>query len=182
MDNISLTQPQVSYAQKLLLLKFSRGKFVNVSYESGDVFKESWPSRGAAFGDIDNDGDIDVVVTTLNGPAHILRNEGGSQNNWIGLDLHSSGGNRYGLGAKIALTSASGRTQHTIASTAGSYQSANDRRAFIGLGQERGIQEIRIRWPEGPEQVLSNPPINQILTVEKDVRPAAQAIKSVSTR
>ena len=182
MDNISLSQPQVSYAQKLLLLKFSRGKFVNVSYESGDVFKESWPSRGAAFGDIDNDGDVDVVVTTLNGPAHILRNEGGSQNNWIGLDLHSSGGNRYGLGARITLTSASGRTQHTIASTAGSYQSANDRRAFIGLGQERGIQEIRIRWPEGPEQVLSNPPINQILTVEKDVRPAAQAIKSVSTR
>lgn len=172
MDNISLTQPQISYPQKLILLRFSRGKFKDISSEAGDAFQEFWPSRGAAFGDLDNDGDIDIVVTTLNGPAHILRNEGGSLNNWIGLDLRSWGGNRYGLGAYISLTSASGHVQHAIASTAGSYQSANDRRVFFGLGNERAIKEVHIAWPDGAEQIVKDPSINRILVVGRPSPPA----------
>jgi hypothetical protein len=165
MDNIHKTQPHLEYLQSLLLLRQVNGKFVNVSAQSGKVFAEKWASRGAAFGDLDNDGDIDVVVATCGGPAYILRNDGGNENNWIALDLRGTKSNRDGIGARIKLTTESGRVQYATATTTASYQSAQDRRVFFGLGGENSIREIEINWPSGIKQVLTRPEMRKMLTI-----------------
>jgi len=171
MDNIEKTQPHLSYMQKPLLLKNDGKRFINVSSTSGEIFTKSFASRGAAFGDLDNDGDIDLVVSNLTSPAYILRNDGGNKNTWIGLELRGTKSNRDGIGAKVKLVSESGRSQYYQVTTESSYQSANDRRVFMGIGREKKIKEIRINWPSGIEQVLTNPTPRQILRVEEKAVP-----------
>lgn len=165
LDNVQKMQPHLEYLQPMLLLRQVGGKFVNVSAESGKVFTEKWPSRGAAFGDLDNDGDIDAVVVTCGGPAYVLRNDGGNQNGWIGLDLRGTRSNRDGIGAKVKLTSESGKVQYGMVTTSASYQSAQDRRLFFGIGREHAIRSIEINWPSGTRQVIDNPQIRKILPI-----------------
>ncbi|HEY7209984.1 MAG TPA: CRTAC1 family protein [Bryobacteraceae bacterium] len=174
MDNVERTQPHVEYMEPLLLLKQAGNRFINVSAQSGKVFLEKWASRGAAFGDIDNDGDIDVVVVTCGGTLYVLRNEGGNANNWIVLDLRGVRSNRDGIGATVKLTSASGKVQYGMATTTASYQSAQDRRVFFGVGQEKSIRKIEISWPSGIKQVLDNPPLRQILKVTEEQTTSAK--------
>jgi len=167
MDNIEMTQPHLSYMQPPLLLKNNGRQFTNVSGTSGEIFNKKFASRGAAFGDLDNDGDVDVVVSNLTSPAYILRNDGGNKNAWIGLDLRGTKSNRDGIGTKIKLVRENGKAQFYQVTTESSYQSANDRRVFAGFGKDKGIKEIRIFWPSGVEQVIANPKPNQILKVEE---------------
>ena len=177
MDNIEVTQPHLRTMEPPLLLKYSGKQFVNISEGAGDVFAQAWMSRGAAFGDLDNDGDIDIVISDYSGPAHFLRNEGGNRNHWIGLDLRGTKSNRDAIGAKVVLTTGAGRTHYAMVSTAGSYLSANDRRVFFGLGQEQAIREVRVRWPSGIEQALANPPIDRILKVTEGTASAAEQMQ-----
>jgi hypothetical protein len=165
MDNIEKIQPHLGYLQPLLLLRQVDGTFVNVSEQSGMVFTRKWASRGAAFGDLDNDGDIDVVVVTCGGPAYVLRNEGGNQNGWVGLDLHGTKSNRDGIGSKAKLISESGKVQYGMVTTTASYQSAQDKRLFFGIGREKAVRRIEIAWPSGTKQIIENPQIRKILTV-----------------
>jgi len=165
MDNVQKMQPHLQYLQPLLLLRQADGKFVNVSAQSGRVFAEKWASRGAAFGDLDNDGDIDVVVLTCGGPAYVLRNEGGNRNGWIGLDLHGTRSNRDGIGAQVKLTSESGRVQFGMVTTTASYQSAQDKRLYFGIGQEKSIRSLEITWPSGTKQKIGNPPVRKIMSI-----------------
>ena len=165
MDNIEVTQPHLRTLEPPLLLKYAANKFIDISAAAGDVFKSAWAARGAAFGDLDNDGDIDIVVTDYHGPAHFLRNEGGNRNHWIGLDLGGTKSNRDAIGARVRLTSGAGKVQYATVSTAGSYLSASDRRVHFGLGQEDAIREIQVTWPSGINQTVERPKPGQILKI-----------------
>jgi enediyne biosynthesis protein E4 len=169
MDNIQVTQPHLRYKQKPVLLKKAGRKFQNVSGVSGEIFQEMWASRGAAFGDLDNDGDIDIIVSNCNEPANLLRNEGGNRNHWIALDLRGRKSNRDAIGAKVKLTSETGRVQYNLATTTASYLSANDRRVFFGLGPEMKIKEVEVTWPGGRKQIVRDPKVNQFVKVEEEI-------------
>jgi tetratricopeptide (TPR) repeat protein len=188
MDNIELTQPHLHTLQPPLLLKYTGNKFLDISRTAGKVFAQEWAARGAAVGDLDNDGDIDIVVTDYNGPAHFLRNEGGNRNRWIGLDLRGTKSNRDAIGARIRLTSGAGKVQYAMVSTAGSYLSASDRRVYFGLGQEDVIREIRVTWPSGIDQIVAPPKSSQILKIVEIAQapasslPAVQSLKSDAQR
>ena len=165
MDNIQKTQPPLEYQQPLLLLRQVNGKFVNVSEQSGEVFREKWASRGAAFGDLDNDGDIDAVIATCGGPAYVLRNEGGNRNNWVAFDLRGTRSNWDAIGATVKLTSQSGRVQYGMVTTTGSYQSAQPKRLLFGIGKEQTIKTVKIVWPSGIKQTVVNPPIREFVSI-----------------
>jgi len=166
LDTIQLTFPHLRYLQPLLLLHNDHGKkFEDVSAKSGEVFQQKWASRGLSVGDIDNDGALDVVVTTNNGPAYVLRNESGSKNHWLTLSLVGRKSNRDGIGAEIKVVSSSGLAQYATANTAGSYQSASDKRVHFGVGADEMLKLVEIRWPSGIVQRLENVKTNQILTV-----------------
>jgi hypothetical protein len=172
MDTIEIQEPHLHYLEPPLLAYNQGGKnFVDVSPQSGQIFAQKWAARGLATGDIDNDGRVDVVVTSNNGPAWVLRNETPSRNHWITLKLAGVKSNRDGIGAQIELVTDAGK-QYATVTTAGSYQSSSDRRAHFGLGNAAAATLIRIRWPSGIIQTLNDTKADQILTVTEPVSPA----------
>ncbi len=166
MDTIETTSPGLKFRESPLLARNTGHGFVDVSKESGSVFNERWASRGLATGDIDNDGRVDVVISTENGPAHVLHNETQTKNHWISLKLSGHRSNRDGLGAEIRVDTTHG-SQWGYVTTASSYCSASDRRAHFGLGPDPVAETIEIRWPSGIVQKLSNVAADRIVTVEE---------------
>jgi enediyne biosynthesis protein E4 len=166
LDTIELNYPNLHYREPMLLARNTGHGFLDVSAESGSVFRLPWVARGMAVGDLDNDGRLDAVVTTNDGPAHILRNEGSTQNHWILLKLVGHTSNRDAIGASVTLVTGSG-PQYATVSTAGSYLSASDKRVHFGVGQDRSIQKIEIRWPSGISQTLKDIPADQILQIDE---------------
>jgi len=138
--------------------------FDDVSSQAGASFQVAAPHRGAAFGDLNNDGQTDAVVTILNGPPEIWMNRSGKQNHWIILKLVGVQSNRDGLGTKVTITTSLG-TQYNQATTAMSYNSSSDKRVHFGLGSAKVVDAIELRWPSGILQVLKNVKADQILTV-----------------
>ena len=180
MDTIQLTFPHLRYLQPPLLLHNEAGKkFVDVSAESGAVFKQKWAARGLAVGDLRNSGALDLVISTNNGPAYVLRNQGGALNHWLTLQLEGRKSNRDGIGAEVKIVSASGAPQYATVNTSGSYLSACDRRIHFGLGADRAVKSIEIHWPSGILQRLENVTANQILNV---VEPSQTSAATSNTR
>lgn len=165
-DNIQLDYPQLRYKEPMLLMHNDGKRLVDVSGISGEVFHEAWVGRGLTSGDIWNDGHVDVVVTTNGGPSYILRNETPTRNHWLGIKLVGHKSNRDGIGAEIKLTTSKG-TQFVTVSTAGSYLSANDKRAHFGLGSDAAVQSVEIRWPSGTVQTLKNVGGDRVLVVDE---------------
>jgi len=166
LETIQINYPDLRYREPMFLARNTGRGFVDVSQESGEIFHEAWVGRGLATGDIDNDGRIDAVVTTNNGPAHVLRNETPTQNHWLTLKLVGHKSNRDAIGAEIKITTSKGMQLATV-TTAGSYLSSSDRRVHFGLGSEPVVQTIEIHWPSAIMQTLKNIPADQILQVDE---------------
>lgn len=166
LDTIELTFPNLHYREPMLLARNTGSGFVDVSGASGAVFARPWVARGLAIGDIDNDGRIDAVVTTNDGPAYVLQNQTATANHWLTLKLVGKKSNRDAIGAEIKLATAKGQQFATV-STAGSYLSSKDKRVHFGLGTEPTAQTVEIRWPSGRLQVLKDISADQILEVKE---------------
>jgi hypothetical protein len=170
MDTIELTQPSIRYMEPLLLMRNVKGKFEDVSARSGEAFRVPRAARGVAFGDLDNDGFVDIVVNSNNLPALLLRNQGANGNHWLLVNTIGTASNRDGIGAKLHIVSESGLEQHALVSTAGSYLSASDKRVHFGLGQDKSVKLVEITWPSGNIQRLQSVAADQILTVREPAR------------
>jgi enediyne biosynthesis protein E4 len=167
LDNVQLSYPDLHYKEPMLLLHNDRGKrFEDVSAGAGEPFHQAWVARGLAMGDIWNDGRVDVVVTTNDGPAYILRNETSTGNRWLDIKLIGHKSNRDGIGAEITLTTSQGKQFETV-STTGSYLSSSDKRAHFGLGADEEAKSIEIRWPSGILQTIRNIRGGQILQIDE---------------
>jgi hypothetical protein len=138
--------------------------FEDLSSKAGTSFSVAAPHRGAGFGDLNNDGKIDAVVTVLNGPPEIWMNRSSSGHHWIILKLVGVRSNRDGLGTQVKVTTPLG-TQYNHATTALSYNSSSDKRVHFGLGSASVVDTIELTWPSGIKQVLKNVKADQILTV-----------------
>jgi enediyne biosynthesis protein E4 len=172
LDTVELNYPNLHYREPMLLLRNTTKDFVDVSRDSGAVFHESWLGRGLATGDIDNDGRVDAVVTSNDGPVYVLHNETLTQNHWLTLKLVGHKSNRDAIGAEVRLVAAN-NSQFATVSTAGSYLSSNDKRIHFGLGAESFAQSIEIRWPSGIRQTLKNVRTDQVLQVDEPIPGAA---------
>lgn len=166
LDTIENTGSYFKYRQPALLMRNTGRRFVNVSAAAGPTFSIPLSGRGAAFGDLDNDGDIDIVLSQVDGPPVILRNNG-TKNHWLGLSLVGTRTNRQGLGARIIVTEANGRKQTFDVSTASSYLSSNDPRVLVGLGRTPNVISVEVRWPDGKKQLINKPEIDRYLTIKE---------------
>jgi hypothetical protein len=139
-------------------------RFKDVSGEAGASFSVPAAHRGAAFGDLNNDGKIDIVVTVLNGEPQLLMNRSQNHNHWIILKLIGVADNRDGLGTRVKITTANG-VQYNEATTAVGYNSSSDKRVYFGLQNATVVDQIELVWPTGVKQVLNHVTADQILTI-----------------
>ena len=168
LDTIELSSPNLRYREPLLLAWNAGQRWVDVSAVSGDVFRQVWVGRGMAVGDLDNDGRLDAVVTTNDGPVHVLHNETETPNHWLILKLAGHRSNRDGIGADVKIVTAQGAQLATV-STASSYLSSSDKRVHVGLGTETVARTVEIRWPSGAVQRLEQVHGDQVLQVDEPV-------------
>lgn len=142
-------------------------QFEDVSDKAGEVFGFYEVSRGAAFGDLDNDGDTDILVVNNNGKARLLLNKIGSRNNWLGLKLIGKDGKRDALGSKVEVFINDKKQLRRRSRTDGSYSSAHDPRVLIGLGKSEKIEKVRITWASGKIEEWKNLSINKYNTLRE---------------
>jgi enediyne biosynthesis protein E4 len=165
--DINRIQPKVQYKEPPLLFhNLGNGRFENVSAGVGPEFQRSMVARGAAYADFDRDGDLDVLISQNNGPAVLLRNDGGNRNNWVTIRLNGTRSNRSGLGAVVRVESASGK-QWNVVHSGSSYCSQSDLALTFGLKQDRTVSAVSVEWPSGTKQRFTNLSVNQFVTVDE---------------
>jgi hypothetical protein len=152
------------------LLRNNRdGTFTDVGKAAGPSFGVPAAHRGAAFGDLNNDGRIDIVTNCLNSQPEILINRSANSNHWLLINLVGSVSNRDGLGSRIKVITAEG-VQYNHATTSVGYGSSSDKRVHFGLGAATRVDQLEVQWPSGIKQVLHGVAADQILTVREPPR------------
>ena len=166
MDNIEDVSRHFRYAEPNSVFRnLGNGRFEDVSGTAGADFARPMPSRGLAYGDLDNDGRIDLVVTALGHPVRVFRNVSENAGHWILLRLVGMRSNRMGLGAQVRISTAHGPKQCDEVTTSTGYAASSDARVHFGLGADDSASEIAIRWPSGIRQVLRNVKADRVVTV-----------------
>jgi hypothetical protein len=175
-DNVEQFDDTTSYhARNLVLRNTGQGRFLNVSDRCGDGLLPKLSSRGAAFDDLDNDGDIDVVILNSRREPTILRNDSTGSHHWLQVQLRGTTTNRDGIGARVTVK-AGDLTQIDEVHSGRSYQSDFGKRLHFGLGQRRAVEEIRVNWIGGGVDVVRNAGVDRLVTIVEGRHPAPAAV------
>jgi hypothetical protein len=157
----------VTYRQpKVLYRNLGNGRFEDISAKAGLALRSENLGRGCAFGDFDNDGDVDVVINNLDGPPTLLRNDAGNKNNWIMFKCVGTRSNRSAIGARIKVTSGD-HSQIDEVMSGSSYYSQNDLRLHFGLGRAGKADRVEVAWPSGAKESFTDLSANQLYVLEE---------------
>ena len=168
LDNISALVAERRYPEPNSIFRnLGSGKFVDVSAMAGPDFQKEAAHRGAAFGDLDNDGRIDAVVSVLGGAVKLFHNASIGGQHWILLNLVGTKSNRMAIGAQIHLVAADGSSQWNEVTTAVGYASSSDSRVHFGLGSNQKIKQLEIQWPSGIKQTLRDVDVDRVVTFKE---------------
>ncbi|MBS1831281.1 MAG: CRTAC1 family protein, partial [Acidobacteria bacterium] len=164
-EEIGRVQPKVQYKQSPLLFRnLGQSKFADVTRQMGADFQRPIVARGAAYADIDHDGDLDVLITTNHGSAYLFRNDIAAKNHWIAVKLTGTKSNRSALGAIVRVQSQQGK-QWRMVHSGSSYCSQSDLALTFGIGKDASIAAIEVEWPSGAKQRLANVKPDQTLNI-----------------
>ncbi len=167
-DDIERVQTRVTYAQPAHLFhNLGRKQFEDVSTLTGPALRQATVARGAAYGDYDNDGDLDVLMSVNHGQARLLRNDGGERNNVLRVQLVGTTSNRDGIGAKVEATMRGGARSWQIVKTGSSYASQSELPLTFGLGAAAGVDAVRVTWPNGRVDTIGAVDANRVITVKE---------------
>jgi hypothetical protein len=181
-EEIGRVQPRVQFKEAPLLFhNLGQRKFENASGSVGPDFPRPIVARGAAYADIDRDGDLDVLITTNHGPAYLFRNDGGNRNNFITIRTRGVKSNRDGIGAVVRVQSAS-RKQWSTVRSGSSYCSASDLALTFGLAKDAVVTAIDVEWPSGAKDHVAGVPVNQFVTIEEGKGIVASAPRASKTK
>ena len=171
-DDINRVQPKVTHAEPPHLFRNTGKKtFEPVGERAGADFVKPMVARGAAYGDYDQDGDLDLLVTANNGPARLLRNDGSHKNKWLRVRTVGTTSNTDGVGAKVTVTLPDARKLWNVVRTGSSYASQSELTLTFGLGTQAKAAKVEVAWPSGKSSVLSDVPAGQTLTVREEAKP-----------
>ncbi|MGE3510260.1 MAG: CRTAC1 family protein [Vicinamibacterales bacterium] len=167
-DDIERVQPRVTYRQRPHLFRNTgRGGFDEMTARAGDAFAAPSVGRGAAYGDFDQDGDLDIAVTANNGPARLLRNDTDSAHGVVRVRLVGATANRDGIGARVQVTLTGGQTAWQIVKTGSSYLSQSELPLTFGTGRAGSVDEVRVTWPSGKTDIVTRVAVNRSITIRE---------------
>ncbi len=150
----------------LLLRNRGSGAFENVTPSLGVALNQPMMARGAAYADFDGDGDLDIAVATLAGPARLFRNDGGNRNSWLSVRAVGARSNKSALGAVVRVSGASG-TQWQMVHSGSSYASQSDLTLTFGLGRDTRASKVDVTWPSGATQTFTGVAANQLVVIDE---------------
>ncbi|MDQ2855843.1 MAG: CRTAC1 family protein [Acidobacteriota bacterium] len=159
--------PETTYRERPFLFENTGKGFRDVAVEHGAPLTKFYAGRGLAVGDLDNDGDPDVLLLNVGERPVLLRNDGGNNNHWLGIKLVGTKSNRDAVGARVSVL-AGGRPRIKQRLGGTSYCSASDPRLLFGLGRTGSIEEVEVRWPSGQKTIIKNVQANQYLTIKEN--------------
>jgi hypothetical protein len=158
--------PQLPYkGPRIVFRNLGNGRFEELIDEAGPGVSARHPSRGCAFGDFDNDGDLDILIMNVNEPPSLLRNDAPANNHWLKIKLIGAKSNRSAIGARV-LVRYGKKVQAQAQLSQSSYISSNDPRLHFGLGEET-TASIEVRWPNGLEEAFKNVPADRLITIQE---------------
>ena len=178
-DNVALVSMRKAEEPMAIFRNLGSGKFADVTAEAGPDARRPALRRGLAYGDLDNDGRMDVIATTLNGKAEYFRNVSASANHWILFKLEGTRSNRMALGARVRIVVEGGPAQVNHATTSTGYGASSDHRVHFGLGAAAGVKSVEIVWPSGLRQELKDVKADQILTLREPGKAAIPSRRAV---